>query len=62
MKPTQEQIDRAVELREEIISISRAIDAMGVTAADLRHAQIKLSSAERGMDDFIAKAQRGEIE
>lgn len=62
MKPTQEQIDRAKELREGIIGISRAIDAMGVSSADLRQAQIKLGSAERGMDDFIAKGQKGEVE
>jgi hypothetical protein len=62
MKPTQEHIDRAIELRDNIICISRAIEAMGVTSADLRHAVIKLASAERGMDDFIAKARKGEVE
>jgi len=62
MKPTQEHIARANEIRQEIIDVTRAIDAMGVSAADLKHAVIKLCSAERGMDDFIRKAERGEIE
>jgi hypothetical protein len=62
MKPTQEQLDRAHEIREDIINLSRAIDAMGIKSADLRQAQIKLGSAERGMDDFIAKGQKGEVE
>ena len=53
--PTQEQLDSALKIREDIIALSRAIDALGYKHADLSHASIKLGSAERGLDDFIAR-------
>lgn len=55
--PTQEQLDSAIRIREEIVSLSRAIDALGYKHADLSHASIKLGSAERGLDDFISRCQ-----
>ena len=55
--PTQEQLDSALKIREDIIALSRAIDALGYKHADLSHASIKLGSSERGLDDFINRCQ-----
>jgi len=55
--PTQEQLEVAIKLREDIKAISRAINTLGYRHADLSHASIKLCSAERGLDDFINKCQ-----
>ena len=55
--PTQDQIELAIKLRNDIISISNTIETLGYRNSDLSHALIKLSSAERGFDDFINKCQ-----
>ena len=55
--PTQEQLNQAIKLKEDVMALSRAIDAIGYRHADLSHASIKLGSAERGLEDFIARCQ-----
>lgn len=62
MNPTQEHMDKAIEIRKRIIDLSRAIEEMGVDSADLRHSIIKLGSAERGLEWFLDKAEKGEVE
>ena len=55
--PTQEQLEVAIKLHEDIKAILRGIDTLGYRNSDLSHASIKLCSAERGLNDFIDKCQ-----
>jgi hypothetical protein len=56
-EPTEDHLERAIKIRGELRAISYALESLGYMNSDLSHAYIKMSSAERGLDDFINKCQ-----
>lgn len=55
--PVYDDVRRARELQDELHDLMRGIEILsaGHDYPDLRHAITKLSSADRGLDDFIRK-------